>query len=337
MITTAEHTRWPSDHPIRDLRPTGLQVACAVRWEMYHPGQPSVSPADRPSGRTRCGARLSSCARASSMAVAERLRAAPRCTSLPFWVAAYPLHRICSLVVVRGGVSRHGGRPLGSTSIAPGSPCSARSCCTAAAPSAWCWCSSFSDAHVLFGLMILGPVRRVRLLRLASLPYRHHGRAAGGAARDHGRDCGSLAVVLANDVVVFAMTPMLCAGLLLALPLPRLFVIALAGGADAGRRHHDPEQSLTSHRRGRRPEFWLFLAACALAVARLARRVPAGRLAVANALMAAAWRRRPLVVARARPALGCAGRVRHLARPAGALRDAAAPAHRACCWWRAIS
>jgi mRNA interferase MazF len=35
MITTAEHTRWLSDHPIRDLRPTGLRVACAVRWKLF--------------------------------------------------------------------------------------------------------------------------------------------------------------------------------------------------------------------------------------------------------------------------------------------------------------
>jgi mRNA interferase MazF len=35
MITTAEHTRWPSDYPIRDLRPTGLRVDCVVRWKVF--------------------------------------------------------------------------------------------------------------------------------------------------------------------------------------------------------------------------------------------------------------------------------------------------------------
>jgi mRNA interferase MazF len=35
MVTTAGHTRWPSDYPIRDLRPTGLQVACVVRWKLF--------------------------------------------------------------------------------------------------------------------------------------------------------------------------------------------------------------------------------------------------------------------------------------------------------------
>jgi mRNA interferase MazF len=35
MITTAGHTRWPSDYPIRDLRPTGLKTACVVRWKLF--------------------------------------------------------------------------------------------------------------------------------------------------------------------------------------------------------------------------------------------------------------------------------------------------------------
>jgi mRNA interferase MazF len=35
MITTAGRTRWPSDYPIEDLRPTGLRVACVVRWKLF--------------------------------------------------------------------------------------------------------------------------------------------------------------------------------------------------------------------------------------------------------------------------------------------------------------
>ncbi len=35
MITTAAHTRWPSDHIIRDLPPTGLRTACVVRWKLF--------------------------------------------------------------------------------------------------------------------------------------------------------------------------------------------------------------------------------------------------------------------------------------------------------------
>jgi mRNA interferase MazF len=35
MITTAEHSRWPSDYPVDDLRPTGLRVSCVVRWKLF--------------------------------------------------------------------------------------------------------------------------------------------------------------------------------------------------------------------------------------------------------------------------------------------------------------
>ncbi len=35
MITTAEHTRWPSDYSICDLPSTGLRVACVVRWKLF--------------------------------------------------------------------------------------------------------------------------------------------------------------------------------------------------------------------------------------------------------------------------------------------------------------
>jgi mRNA interferase MazF len=35
MVTTAQHARWPSDYPIRDLQPTGLRVACVVRWNLF--------------------------------------------------------------------------------------------------------------------------------------------------------------------------------------------------------------------------------------------------------------------------------------------------------------
>jgi hypothetical protein len=32
-IITAEHTRWPSDYPIHDLRPTGFDWV--VRWKLF--------------------------------------------------------------------------------------------------------------------------------------------------------------------------------------------------------------------------------------------------------------------------------------------------------------
>ena len=35
MITTARQTRWPSDYAIEDRGPTGLRVACVVRWKLF--------------------------------------------------------------------------------------------------------------------------------------------------------------------------------------------------------------------------------------------------------------------------------------------------------------
>jgi mRNA-degrading endonuclease toxin of MazEF toxin-antitoxin module len=35
MITRAAHTRWPSDHAIRDLGSAGLRHASVVRWKLF--------------------------------------------------------------------------------------------------------------------------------------------------------------------------------------------------------------------------------------------------------------------------------------------------------------
>lgn len=35
MITTGARSRWPSDHPIADLPPTGLGSASVVRWKVF--------------------------------------------------------------------------------------------------------------------------------------------------------------------------------------------------------------------------------------------------------------------------------------------------------------
>jgi mRNA interferase MazF len=35
MITTAAHSKWPSDIAIRDLRPAGLHHPCVVRWKVF--------------------------------------------------------------------------------------------------------------------------------------------------------------------------------------------------------------------------------------------------------------------------------------------------------------
>jgi Na+/H+ antiporter NhaD/arsenite permease-like protein len=74
---------------------------------------------------------------------------------------------------------------------------------------------------------------------------------------------GVLSAVLANDVVVFAMTPLLCAGLLQRGLDARPFVIALAGGANAGSAATligNPQNILIGELG--RLDFWQFLAAC---------------------------------------------------------------------------
>jgi mRNA interferase MazF len=35
MITTASHSEWPGDVPIRELAPTGLPVPSVVRWKLF--------------------------------------------------------------------------------------------------------------------------------------------------------------------------------------------------------------------------------------------------------------------------------------------------------------
>jgi Na+/H+ antiporter NhaD/arsenite permease-like protein len=75
---------------------------------------------------------------------------------------------------------------------------------------------------------------------------------------------GILAAVLANDVVVFAMSPLLCAGLIRRGLDPRPFVIALAGGANAGSAATiigNPQNILIGQ--VGQLDFWPFLIACA--------------------------------------------------------------------------
>jgi len=74
---------------------------------------------------------------------------------------------------------------------------------------------------------------------------------------------GILSAVLANDVVVFAMTPTLCLGLLARGLDPRPFVIALAGASNAGSAATligNPQNILIGE--FGRLDFWTFLAAC---------------------------------------------------------------------------
>jgi Na+/H+ antiporter NhaD/arsenite permease-like protein len=75
---------------------------------------------------------------------------------------------------------------------------------------------------------------------------------------------GLLSAVLAYDVVVFAMTPMLCKGLARRGLDPRPFVIALAGGANAGSAVTiigNPQNILIGA--VGELDFWRFLVACA--------------------------------------------------------------------------
>ncbi len=74
---------------------------------------------------------------------------------------------------------------------------------------------------------------------------------------------GGLSAVLANDVVVFAMTPLLCAGLKGRGLDPRPFLIALAGAANAGSAATiigNPQNILIGQAGDL--EFWTFVGAC---------------------------------------------------------------------------
>ncbi len=74
---------------------------------------------------------------------------------------------------------------------------------------------------------------------------------------------GGLSAVLANDVVVFAMTPMLCLGLQARRLDPRPYLIALAGAANAGSAATvigNPQNILIGQ--VGHLDFWRFLAVC---------------------------------------------------------------------------
>lgn len=75
---------------------------------------------------------------------------------------------------------------------------------------------------------------------------------------------GGLSALLSNDVVVFAMTPLLCRGLVARGLDPRPFLIALAGAANAGSAATiigNPQNILIGQIGGL--EFWSFLGLCA--------------------------------------------------------------------------
>jgi Na+/H+ antiporter NhaD/arsenite permease-like protein len=123
----------------------------------------------------------------------------------------------------------------------------------------------FPTLIILFGLMILSAQFAACgfydwcSARIASAAASPAQLLAGTVAT-----AGLLSAVLANDVVVFAMTPMLCKGLARRGLDARPFVIALAGGANAGSAATiigNPQNILIGAVGGL--DFWHFLVACA--------------------------------------------------------------------------
>lgn len=122
----------------------------------------------------------------------------------------------------------------------------------------------FPTLFVLFGLMILSAQFAaagfydwcsVRLASSAASPLRLLALTVAVG--------GGLAAILANDVVVFAMTPLLCVGLERRGLDPRPYVIALAGAANAGSAATligNPQNILIGQAGGL--DFWSFLAVC---------------------------------------------------------------------------
>jgi len=117
---------------------------------------------------------------------------------------------------------------------------------------------------VLFGLMVLSAQFYVSgFYDLCAYRIAH-----GGASPRHLLAltvvvAGGLSAVLANDVVVFAMTPLLCHGLAARGLDPRPFLVALAGAANAGSAATiigNPQNILIGQ--SGNLDFWHFLAVC---------------------------------------------------------------------------
>jgi Na+/H+ antiporter NhaD/arsenite permease-like protein len=122
----------------------------------------------------------------------------------------------------------------------------------------------FPTLFILFGLMIVSAQFAACgfydwcAARIAASPMPPAGMLAVTVAVS-----GTLAAVLANDVVVFAMTPMLCAGLVRRGLDARPFLIALTGGANAGSAATvigNPQNILIGEVGGL--DFWRFLVVC---------------------------------------------------------------------------
>lgn len=122
----------------------------------------------------------------------------------------------------------------------------------------------FPTLFILFGLMVLSAQFAASgfydwcAARLAQARQSPHRLLAATVAVG-----GALSAVLANDVVVFAMTPMLCIGLKGRGLDPRPYLIGLAGAANAGSAATiigNPQNILIGQIGDL--DFWAFLAAC---------------------------------------------------------------------------
>lgn len=127
----------------------------------------------------------------------------------------------------------------------------------------------FPTLAILFGLMVLSAQFALGgFYDWCALKVSQAGRgeAGRGPVRLLGMVvlvAGGLSAVLANDVVVYAMTPMLCRGLLARGLDPRPYLIALAGAANAGSAATligNPQNILIGQLGGL--DFWRFLGAC---------------------------------------------------------------------------
>ncbi|WP_044563256.1 SLC13 family permease [Azospirillum sp. B4] len=122
----------------------------------------------------------------------------------------------------------------------------------------------FPTLFILLGLMILSAQFALSgfydwcAWRLANVPWKPEALLAAVVGVG-----GGLSALLANDVVVFAMTPLLCAGLRARGLDARPYLIALAGAANAGSAATvigNPQNILIGQLG--HLDFWRFLAAC---------------------------------------------------------------------------
>jgi Na+/H+ antiporter NhaD/arsenite permease-like protein len=127
----------------------------------------------------------------------------------------------------------------------------------------------FPTLFILFGLMILSAqYASAGFYDWCALHVARAGRSPRALLAAVTVIAGGLSAVLANDVVVFAMTPMLCIGLKGRGLDPRPYLIALAGAANAGSAATligNPQNIVIGQVGGL--DFWRFLAVCGVPAA----------------------------------------------------------------------